>query len=380
VAERPYFAHLLAVQTARSTRPVLVALGGIALLVAFSFLVQAHRNGEFGIDLQGAFLPAAERVLHGDSPFPAPDSPAVQARAAYAYPPLTALVLAPVAWLPHGAVAVVVVALLALAVAGTLRLLGVVDPLCYAAAFLWGPVLAGLQTANVTLVLGLALAAFWRWRDDTVRGGLALVASIAPKLFLWPLALWALVTRRARAGVLGIAVALVVTAVGWAAVGFAGLGDYPTLVRNLTRVERDDSYTVFALARELGAGSELAWAIWIAVGVTVVAAAVAVALRGDEQRAFVLLVAASLLLTPLVWLHYFAILLVPLAIARPRFDLTWLLPVLLIGASGTGNGGVGRTVLVLGVSAAVVAAALAPERAMWGGQSVARRRTISDLS
>jgi len=357
-----------------------VALGAIALLVAVSFLVQAHRDGDFGIDLRQAFLPAAERVLHGNSPFPAPDSPDVEARSAYAYPPLTALVLAPVAWLPHGAVAVVVVALLALAVVGTLRLLGVVDPLCYAAAFLWGPVLAGLQTANLTLLLGLALAAFWRWRDDTARAGLALAASLAPKLFLWPVALWALVTRRARAGVLGIAFAVLVTAVCWAAVGFAGLGDYPTLVRNLTRVERDDSYTVFALARELGAGSQLAWAIWIVVGVAVVATAVAVALRGDEQRAFVLLVTASLLLTPLVWLHYFAILLVPLAIARPRFDLTWLLPVLLIGASGTGNGGVGRTVLVLAVSAAVVAAALAPERAAWGGQPAARRRTISDLS
>ena len=32
---------------------------------------------------------------------------------------------------------------------------------------------------------------------------------------------------------------------------------------------------------------------------------------------------------PIVWLHYLVLLLVPLAIARPRFSLLWLLPVLL---------------------------------------------------
>jgi Glycosyltransferase family 87 len=345
-----------------------------------AFLVQADRNGDFGIDVRQAFLPAAERVLHGDSPFPAPDSPDVAARAAYAYPPLTALVLAPVSWLPHDAVAVAMTILLALAVVGTLRVLGVVDPLCYAAAFLWGPVLAGLQTANLTLLLALALAAFWRRRDDSARAGPALAAALAPKLFLWPVALWALATRRGRAAVLGVGLAIVVTAVTWAAVGFAGLRDYPQLVRNLTRAERDDSYTIFALARGLGASSDVAWAIWLAAGVAVLVIGLTVAMRGDERRAFVLLVAASLLLTPLVWLHYFAILLVPLAIARPRFDVTWLMPVLLIGASGTGNGGTARTVLVLGVSAAVVAASLVPQRAGQAPQLAVRRSTTSDLS
>ena len=74
-------------------------------------------------------------------------------------------------------------------------------------------------------------------------------------------------------------------------------------------------------------GADTAWALWLAVGLAVLVAGVIVAIRGDEQRAFALLIAASLVLTPIVWLHYFAILIVPLAIARPRFDLTWLLPV-----------------------------------------------------
>ena len=39
--------------------------------------------------------------------------------------------------------------------------------------------------------------------------------------------------------------------------------------------------------------------------------------------------AATLALSPIVWLHYLVLLLVPLAIMRPRFSAIWLLPVLL---------------------------------------------------
>ena len=51
--------------------------------------------------------------------------------------------------------------------------------------------------------------------------------------------------------------------------------------------------------------------------------------RGDEVRAFTCAVAATLALSPIVWLHYLVVLLVPLAIARPRFSAIWLLPILL---------------------------------------------------
>ena len=50
---------------------------------------------------------------------------------------------------------------------------------------------------------------------------------------------------------------------------------------------------------------------------------------GDEVRSFTCAVAATLALSPIVWLHYLVVLLVPLAIARPRFSLLWLLPALL---------------------------------------------------
>ena len=44
------------------------------------------------------------------------------------------------------------------------------------------------------------------------------------------------------------------------------------------------------------------------------------------MRSFTCAVAATLALSPIVWLHYLVVLLVPMAIARPRFSPLWLLP------------------------------------------------------
>jgi hypothetical protein len=41
-----------------------------------------------------------------------------------------------------------------------------------------------------------------------------------------------------------------------------------------------------------------------------------------------LVIAASLVLTPIVWTHYLVLLLVPVALARPRLSFVWILPLL----------------------------------------------------
>jgi hypothetical protein len=47
---------------------------------------------------------------------------------------------------------------------------------------------------------------------------------------------------------------------------------------------------------------------------------------GADLAVFSILVCASIVASPMVWPHYVALLLVPLAIARPRVDGTWFLP------------------------------------------------------
>lgn len=48
-----------------------------------------------------------------------------------------------------------------------------------------------------------------------------------------------------------------------------------------------------------------------------------------------------------MWLHFFALLVIPLAIARPRFDGAWLLPLALWLVPGTFNGNTWQTGLTL---------------------------------
>ena len=48
-------------------------------------------------------------------------------------------------------------------------------------------------------------------------------------------------------------------------------------------------------------------------------------------------IAAALALTPIVWLHYFALLLVVVALAQPRLGLLWFVPLALIVTPGSGE-------------------------------------------
>ena len=60
-------------------------------------------------------------------------------------------------------------------------------------------VVHGLFYGNITILLVLLVALAWRYRDRARIAGLALGAAIAAKLFVWPLVVWLLLTRRYRA-------------------------------------------------------------------------------------------------------------------------------------------------------------------------------------
>ena len=158
----------------------------VAVLVPIWILVLAERGHSLALDFRGAFLPGARAVIHGASPYHAVGSKAVTEGIAFLYPPLTAYVLAPFTLLPPAAAGVLAVVLVAATVPATLLALEVRDWRCYACAFLWFPVVIGIQTANVTLPLVLGLALVWRYRDRRAVGALVAGLLIAVKLFFWP--------------------------------------------------------------------------------------------------------------------------------------------------------------------------------------------------
>ena len=82
--------------------------------------------------------------------------------------------------------------------------------------------------------------------------------------------------------------------------------------------------------------------------------AVRAARRGHEAASLTLFVGASVLLSPIVWSHYLAVLLVPVALARPRFSRLWLLPLPLWVCPAV-DAALPQKILYLGVGAAVIA-------------------------
>ena len=135
---------------------------------------------------------------------------------------------------------------------------------------------------------------------------------------------------RPAVGAVGCAVVLAL--VSWAVIGFAGIGGYPGLLHHLSSDEASSSYSVIALSVRAHLPEAVGVVLSLLAAAVLLAAAAWVA--RDERRAFpdrdvavlTLVLAAALAASPIVWVHYFLLLLVPLALTQPRLSLLWFVP------------------------------------------------------
>lgn len=323
------------------------------------------------------FRHASRTVLHGNSPFTVADPAALAHNDRFVYPPVTALLIAPFAVLPDEAGRALVFLLTLACVPLALRLLGVRDWRCYGLALLTAPVLDSVSLGALSSVLLLGVAAAWRYRHRRHVAAATTAVTAVAKLFVWPLFVWLLATRRLRTAVEAGAVALVLLVGGWAAIGFADLRSYPHLLHVLSQVEAVQSFSLVGLLR-LHGGAATAFTALLAV---VVIAAVVLARRGPDgdRRSFAVAVAGALLATPVLWLHYFVLLFVPIALARPRLSALWFAPLAFwVTPLAHSDGSVWRTCFALAVAALIVWRSLGPAAASAGvaprpGRGAARR-------
>jgi alpha-1,2-mannosyltransferase len=304
----------------------LLVSAAAVLVLSAALAVFSSTSDEIGWDYRTGYLPAATAVRHGESPYPDPDDPALDLRRAYVYPPQVAIALVPLTEVPSDLGTFIVFLLSLAALCGAIALVGVRDVRCYAALLMWAPTWNSLITLNVSSALALGVAALWRFRATLWPLALTLGALVSIKLFLAPLVAWVALTRRANAAALGLCVALGLTIAAWAAIGFAGLADYLDL---LSRVEKQQTYALSSAAAELGVDARLARAFGLAVGVGLVALAASWTRRGDGERGYAAAVAATIAMSPVVWLHYLTLLIAPLGVLRPRFSPLWLVPIVL---------------------------------------------------
>lgn len=333
----------------------IVLFGALPVLTVIALFTAAISDDSIATDLR-QFYGAAEAIVDGDSPYAA--AGITEWGGPYPYPPLPALTAIPLTPLPFDAAGVLVMAALVGAALATLRVLDVRDWRCYGLALLWPPVLSAVQTGNVTLWFGLAAALAWRYRDRLLAASASVGLTLAVKFFLWPLVVWHAATRRAAAAALSVVVGAGILLLSWAVIGFSGLVDYPDLVRRLEDAVGEDSYTLYIVGLDLGLPSSAARALWLAVGLALLAAVVVLGRRGDERSAFLLAIAASLALTPIVWLHYFALLLVVVAIAQPRLAAVWFVPLAMVITPGSGHPTPFETAATLAIAALTVGLAV----------------------
>lgn len=306
----------------------------------------------------GIFRTAAIAVTHGRSPYVAATPAALAHFNTFVYPPVSALLFAPFAELPSEAGRVLVTVGALVAMVGALRLLHVADWRCYGVALASTPAINSLALGALTSFLLLGAAAAWRYRDRVATVAVVVALTAVLKLFLWPLVIWLVATRRWRSAAACAGAAIVLLLGSWAIIGFAGLRSYPTLLHVLEQIEAPVSYSIVAL---VGVSGGVATAITVALSVALAAGIVLAARASDgDRRAFALAVIGALLATPLLWLHYLLLLYVPIALYRPRLSVLWFLPLLLwVTPSAHSEGATWRIVLALAVVGAVAARTVA---------------------
>ncbi len=309
----------------------------IAIVIMF---VVAWGSDTLAIDFHNEIYPEAKELLAGENPFPGPDADLTRG-SNHIWPPLVGYAATPLTLLAPRAADVAIVALGLAAFLAALWIVGVRDWRVYGASILWAPVIGEMRTAHVTLILCLLVAVAWRFRDRMPVPGLTVGVAIGLKFFLWPLVLWLGATRRWRDAAISSLLAATTLLL---LLPFISIAEYARILRRLGAAFDQDGFSPYGLLMQADAPDRVARVVALAIGLAVLVLA-------WRLRSFVLFLAAALLLSPIVWLDYYAVLAIPLAVVRPRLSIAWLLPILTWGvpSSGAGAGDVATSLRVLAI-------------------------------
>jgi alpha-1,2-mannosyltransferase len=302
----------------------------VALLPLAVIGVEAFAKPSFAWDFR-ALYQAGHDYLHLHSPYVSGSLAQLSTQDNFVYPLPIAAIFAPVSLIPYTVAAVSFVAFGAGSLVLAVRLLGVRDWRCYACVLLSVPAISGIGLGTVSPLLALLLALLWRFRDRMWIAAAVLSLLVLAKLFLWPVALWLLLTRRLRTvGVALIACALAVLLTALP-LGLHVVTHYPSLLRSLSSFEGPMSLSLMSLGAGLSGSAVIGTVLTGAAGLLVFFGLARAARRGDDSLGFRLSIVAALAMSPIVWNHYLILLYVSLALTQPRFSAVWLASAWILG-------------------------------------------------
>jgi hypothetical protein len=296
----------------RSSAPLIAVLGIAALFLPLASAV----------DLQ-VFLRAGHALLHGRAVYPQPGSAAVYSGYSFVYPYFAAWPFVPLALLPTGVATPVFFVLCAAAVIFATRVATEGDSWSAAIVLCTAFTITGLQLGSLSPLLFAGLVLMWHLRDRPAAFGLLAAPVVASKVFLAPVLLWPLVARRYRAFGWASVSTLALLAVGFL-VGPLSPRAYAHLLSALSTHEARSGFGLIGALRNLGVGAGAAQVAAFVVAGALLAGVLACYRRfRDERVLFIGAIAASLLMTPVLWSHYFVLL--PAALLVLDAPRRWLL-------------------------------------------------------
>jgi hypothetical protein len=310
------------------------------------------RTGTLAFDFRLGVWPAGDRVLHGLTPYGpgawfVPD-PVV----GYTYPAPASLLFAATATIPLEVARWLALALAIASPLLALRWCGVRDWRVYGLILYWPPVIDAWQTSNPSIYLVAGTAAVWRLRSRQAAAGAVVAVLISLKFYLWPLGLFFAATRRWSALAYAAVGTLVLNVVAWAVVGFDEFPHFREAVSNFTRDYEDRDLSLIGVVERLGGGRAIAYSVVLAFAALVAAACFRLGRRGREEQSCALAVAVALIATPILSLYYLAILVIPMALLRPRLGPIWFLPLALYVCTASFQAATWQAISTLGVVAA----------------------------
>lgn len=174
-----------------------------------------------------------------------------------------------------------------------------------------------LTMGNVSTLLLVPLAAGWRWLDRPV-GSVALALATSVRATMGTFLLWFAVRRAWRPLGWMIASGLATIVLTLPFVGLDGYGDYIAMLGNVSGTGNlGQNRHVTALAMALGLDSSRWWLL-VVPSLVLAVSAVALSTRRDAATGYMVTAAATLLLAPLMWDHYLALLMLPAAFLFER--------------------------------------------------------------
>jgi hypothetical protein len=277
-----------------------------------------------GFDFRGTLWEPARALLDGSAVYPEPTRDAVLLGNPTVYPPVFVLASIPLALLPVTLASWLWFGVLGACFVAAVWMVGVRDWRCHVIAVTSPVVIHGLFYGNLTVLLVLPLAIAWRYRSRARTAGLAVGVAVAAKLFVWPLIVWLLLTRRFRAAIWAVGSAAALVLGSWTLIGFEGFVDYPALLRTVQDVYAVRSVSIPTVVGSVGASVEVGVGVAAIAGISLlVLAALLVGREAGDRRAFAVVVAACVVASPIVWPNYAALLFVPIAVTWPRLAPAW---------------------------------------------------------